>query len=344
MAYPEAMSDIRSCLNLRAPSRVPAFPLCISYDYGCFGYTHAAWRNSPEVMLELAKRAIGEFDYDVYMLHPDDLIEYEGTGIDIKFEETLPPAVRTYLPADERTLSRLNISASLATRGRMALHLEGLSAIKDGFGDSVCLAGRIAAPFSSVALILGIEAALMLMLEDPRLFNRYLDFFLEYNDVVAAAQLDAGADALWLGDCVATSHFISPQQYQDHAAEYAAASCRRIQKRGGIVFYHGEESSIPHLRIMSALGFDAINIGARADMGVVKKQIGNRICIMGNLDPINDLQPGSPDDVQRAVKTILGAAKAGGGYVFCTAEGVTDNTPVENVKAMMSALRKYGRY
>jgi MtaA/CmuA family methyltransferase len=344
MAYPEAMKDIHTCVALGVPSRVPSFPLCISYDYDYFGYTHARWRNDPEVMLALARRAVGEFDYDVYMLHPDDLIEYEGTGIRIKFEEKLPPAVQTYLPADEATLSGLTIPANLTTTGRMAAHLEGLSAIKEALGDSICLVGRVAAPFSTLTLILGIEATLLLMLEDPALLKRYMEFFLEYNDVVAAAQLKAGADALWLGDCVATSHFISPQQYEDHAAELAAASAGRNRERGGIVFYHGDENSLPHLKIMARLGFDALNIGAGADMEEVKGEIGSQICIMGNLDTVNDLQPSSPREVEQMVREIVEAAKPGGGYIFCTAEGVTDNTPVENVRAMMRAVKQYGKY
>jgi len=344
MAYAEVMDDIRTCIALGQPSRVPAFPLSISYDYDCFGYTHAQWRNRPEIMLELARRAIGEFDYDVYMLHPDDLIEYEAIGIGINHEQTLPPAVRVYLPAEESTLAALRIPAGLTRTGRMAAHLEGLSAIKQSFGDTICLVGRIAAPFTTLTLIFGIEATLLLMLERPALLKRYMDFFLEYNDLAAAAQLQAGADAIWLGDCVATSHFISPDQYEEHAAEYAGAASRRVREKGGIVFYHGNERSIPHLKIMAGLGFDTINIGEGVDITAVKREIGNRVCIMGNLDTINDLQPGSPERVERAVKDIVEAAKPGGGYIFCTGEGVPDSTPKENVRAMMEAVKKYGGY
>ncbi|MBA7567812.1 Uroporphyrinogen decarboxylase [subsurface metagenome] len=185
---------------------------------------------------------------------------------------------------------------------------------------------------------------MLLMLENPPLLRRYMEFFLEYNDVAAVAQLKAGADALWLGDCVATSHFISPQQYEDHAAEPAALSAGRIRERGGIVFYHGNEKSIPHLKIMASLSFDAINIGEGVDIGEVKTEIGDQVCIMGNLDTINDLQPGSPEEVEQVVKNIVKKAKPGGGYIFCTGEGVPDNTPVENVRAMMRAVKQYGKY
>jgi uroporphyrinogen decarboxylase len=110
------------------------------------------------------------------------------------------------------------------------------------------------------------------------------------------------------------------------------------------VFYHGNEKSIPHLKIMAELGFDAINIGEGVEIGQVKREIGGRVCLMGNLDTINDLQPRSPEEVEQVVREILEAAKPGGGYIFCTGEGVPDNTPVENVLAMMRAIKKYGRY
>jgi uroporphyrinogen decarboxylase len=280
----------------------------------------------------------------VYMLHPDDLLEYEGTGIGIQAEEDLPAAVAEYLPATEATLRGLALPADLGRSGRLARHLEGLAALKERLGDTVCLTGRIAAPFTTLTLILGIEPTLVLMLEEPWLLSKFEEFFLEYNDRVARLQLEAGADALWLGDCVATSHFISPAQFQEHAAGFAAASARRIRDAGGIVFYHGNEKSIPHLSIMAGLGFDALNIGEGVDIGEVKRAIGGRICLMGNLDPLHDLQPRSSQEVENVVQGIVEKAKPGGGYIFCTGEGVPHNTPVENLQAMHRAVRTYGKY
>ncbi len=344
MAYAGVLNDIRRCLALQIPSRVPYFPISVMFDYHHFGYSYARWRNEPRVMAELGERAVAQFDYDVYMLHPDDLLEYEGIGIRIQAEEGLPAAVAGYLPATAATLRRLRLPTNLGREGRLARHLEGLAALKERLGDSVCLAGRIAAPFTTLTLILGIEPTLVLMLEDPALLRRFEEFFLEYNDRVAQLQLAAGADALWLGDCVATSHFISPEQYYEHAARFAEASARRIRAAGGIVFYHGNERSIPHLSIMAGLGFDAINVGEGVDIGEVKRAIGARVCIMGNLDPLHDLQPRPSQEVEKVVQEIVQKAKPSGGYLFCTGEGVPHNTPVENMQAMHRAVREYGKY
>jgi uroporphyrinogen decarboxylase len=344
MSHEEIMNDLRRCINLEIPKRVLCFPLGLEFDVGDAGFTHQQFRNDPDIMVQVGVQTVKKYGYDWYLLHPDDLIEYEATGIAIKYNENIPPAVSNYLSANESTLHSLKVPYNLTKRGRMALYLEGLRGLKREFGNEVCLTGRIAAPFSSAALILGIEPALMLMLENPTLLKRYMDLLVEYNDVVAQAQLEAGADALWLGDCVATSNFISPEQYEEFAAEYADSSCRRIQKSGGIVFYHGSEKSVSHLTVMSELSFDAVNTGEGIDIGYVKNAIGSKKCIMGNLDTINVLSMKSPEEIEKDTKDIVEKGKVNGGYVFCTGEGIPRQTPGQNVSAMISAVRKYGRY
>ena len=64
---------------------------------------------------------------------------------------------------------------------------------------------------------------------------------------------------------------------------------------------------------------------------------------MGNLDPIRILREGSPSDVKEATKKVVQGGK-GGGYIFCTGEGITHDTPEENVRAMALSVREYGQY
>ncbi len=281
MAYSGVLDDVRKCIALEKPSRVPCFPLGVMYDFHVLGLTHRRWRTDPEAMLAVGAGAIRLFDYDVYMLHPDDLIEYEEMGIRVTDEESLPPAVRAYLPPTDDTLARLSAGWGRPLgkpAGRLALHLEGLRGLKRTLADTVCLTGRVAAPFTTLSLVLGIEETMLLMLENEALLRRYMDFFLSYNAEIARLQIEAGADAIWLGDCVATSHFISASQYRELAGGPAEELSRRMRGRGATVFYHGAEVSIPHLKVMAQLDFDAINIGYGVDIAEVKRAIGGRKC------------------------------------------------------------------
>jgi uroporphyrinogen decarboxylase len=345
MAYTGVMDDVRCAVRLGQPSRVPCFPLGVSFDYNIAGITYGRWMSDPEAMTRVGVEAVRRFDYDLYLLHPDDLLEYEGTGIGIRFAEDQPPAVERYLTLDRSALTSIKIpDARSMAKGRSGAYLEGIRCLKRELGSSVVLVGRVAAPFSTLSLIFGIEATMVLLLEDPSLFRELEAFFLEYNSVFAHMVLEAGADALWLGDCMATSYFISPRQYREFAAPFAAELSVRIRARGGLVFYHGGEISLPHLEIAADLPFDAINIGYGVEFGLVKEAIGGRMCLMGNLDTLKVLRSMEAEGVARETATVVKAGKKGGGYIFCTGEGITHDTPAMNVKAMVGAVREYGRY
>ncbi|MDD5677573.1 MAG: uroporphyrinogen decarboxylase family protein [Kiritimatiellae bacterium] len=127
--------------------------------------------------------------------------------------------------------------------GRLPLRLEALKGLKAELGDTAIVAGRIAAPFSGVALLLGAEATLVLMIEAPGLLRKFMDYIHACNTIVTQAQLEAGADVLWIGDCVATSLFISLEDYRRFALEHANGSCRVVRTLGGLSIYHEAASN-----------------------------------------------------------------------------------------------------
>jgi hypothetical protein len=107
MAYKNILKDLHRCIELDVPERVPCFPLGLDFDIADVGFTHREFRTDPDVMLEVAVKSIERYDYDWFLLHPDDLIEYENCGITIKYDEHIPPAVSEYMPAKTSTLKNL---------------------------------------------------------------------------------------------------------------------------------------------------------------------------------------------------------------------------------------------
>lgn len=72
---------------------------------------------------------------------------------------------------------------------------------------------------------------------------------------------------------------------------------------------------------------------AGMDIEKVKKEYGDQLCLIGNVD-LNYLLPfGSPEEVTKEVKELV--QKAGPeGFVLSTCNILTDAVPVENAKAM----------
>jgi uroporphyrinogen-III decarboxylase len=80
------------------------------------------------------------------------------------------------------------------------------------------------------------------------------------------------------------------------------------------------------------------------DLAAAKAGIGDRICLLGNLDQIRFLKTATPEEVDAATRGIVRIGKPGGRYLFAASDFLEKNTPVENVIAMLTAASDEGGY
>ena len=168
-----------------------------------------------------------------------------------------------------------------------------------------------------------------------------MDYAIRCNEIWAQAQIEAGADALWLGDCLATSKFISLDSFRELAAEPADICAEIIRRHGGYSFYHGCESNLNYLDAAATLvNSSALNVGESADLAEAQRRLGYRRCLMGNLDPIAGLMNAGPEEsYAAAAETVRKGRSQGTGYIFCTAEGIPHCVGLENVLACHRAVK-----
>ena len=337
MAYPGVVKDLRACLELRPPGRMPAFALGLELDMRLAGVDHEAQRTDVDKAVAGIVAAVRRFDYDWGMVFPDDYIEFEPLGLKMSHPPDGPAMAAEYLPLERATLGTLRIPEARREM-RLPLHLEMIRRLKAALGDTVCVTGRIAAPFSAGALVYGIDRWLMAMLDEPELVRDNIAFFVDHQIAFGRAQLEAGADLLWLGDCVAGSSFIGPGQYERFALEPAARVVEAMNAAGGLVIYHSAEVSLPHLRLQAGLPPCGINVGEGPRLAVLREALGARRCLLGNFDP-KLLRDGRPGDVAEAAAAMVRENLPAGGYIFNTGEGIMENSPAANVEAMMAAVK-----
>ncbi len=75
------------------------------------------------------------------------------------------------------------------------------------------------------------------------------------------------------------------------------------------------------------------------------KEIGGDIaCIAGNV-PASLIYAGTPREIDEYCRDLITVAGKGGGYMFAMPqEGIVRGTKVENVRAMIGAVKRYGEY
>jgi hypothetical protein len=80
----------------------------------------------------------------------------------------------------------------------------------------------------------------------------------------------------------------------------------------------------------------------QTDMLKAKKMLGSKFCIQGNV-PSSLIVTGSPADVKEYCRKLIEGCGKGGGYIL-GAGCVADNPKLENLRAMMSAVKQFGVY
>ena len=108
-----------------------------------------------------------------------------------------------------------------------------------------------------------------------------------------------------------------------------------------IFHLHNSETEVPYLLAESDLGVDIISVGPAADIAAVQEAKAGRQCFTGNLDPIEVLMRGTPEDVAAEAERICGICAPPGGYMFCTGEMNPRDTPEANMRAMVEAVRRF---
>lgn len=79
------------------------------------------------------------------------------------------------------------------------------------------------------------------------------------------------------------------------------------------------------------------------DQMTSKELVGDKVPLIGNVDPINTMMLGTPEDVRREVlQNISDCADSPNGYIVSTGCDIPVDAPLENVYAFMDAVREYG--
>ena len=77
----------------------------------------------------------------------------------------------------------------------------------------------------------------------------------------------------------------------------------------------------------------------------LKAQFGRQIVFWGGgIDTQTVLPFGSVEEVTAQVRDRLRILAPGGGFVFATSHNIQQDSPIENVVAMLTTVREYGGY
>jgi uroporphyrinogen decarboxylase len=199
--------------------------------------------------------------------------------------------------------------------------------------------------FERAWALLGFENLMIAIAEE----NPYLDDFFkkigDFQAAVAGRFVQCGVDGVRIGDDYGSQDglLISPEKWRRYIKPNLRQMYSVYQKAGLPVFQH----SCGDLR--SILG-DFIDLGLNVlhplqpkamPLDVVECTIGGKICFFGGIDTQELLPFGTPADIRQAVLSCVRLLGRRGGYIIAPSQEVMSDVPIENIRALVTAIRDF---
>lgn len=235
-------------------------------------------------------------------------------------------------------------------RGFPPYQRDVLAGVIEQVGSLVSVHGEVFSPWSQFLELLGYESGLMAVLDDPEKVKECLNRLVTGTTDLGRLQADEGVDAILISSAFAGGGFISKAHYKEFVLPCEKSLIEGLRKHfTGPIYTHTCGSIGDRLDLMLMTGTDGIDtldpppLG-NVDLEEAKALLRESAFIKGNIDPVNTLLNGSPEDVVQDAKHRLAAGKPSGGYILSTACSVAPRTPPKNIEALYEAVLNYGSY
>jgi uroporphyrinogen decarboxylase len=198
---------------------------------------------------------------------------------------------------------------------------------------------------SNTYLSMGMGHFCLTLYDNPEFVLRVIDVFNDWCCHVVEKVNELGFDFMIVPEDMAwkSAPLFSPEMIR----EFFLPRMRRFAERVKIPWiYHSDGNIMLIIEDLLSLGMNGLaNIEPGAmDIGQLKKDYGQRVCLMGNIDLHYTLTLGTPEETEAEVRQRIEEVGVGGGYILASSNGLTSYCKPENVMAMNNALLKYGHY
>ena len=179
-----------------------------------------------------------------------------------------------------------------------------------------------------------------------------IDRTMGWSVAIGKQLVELGVDGIWTGDDFGAQNgmMVSPDMwrriFKPRMAEVFSEF--RSVNPDVMVMYHCDGAIAPILPDLIEIGLDVFNPVQPNVPGheprELKAQFGSELSFWGAIDQQQLLPHGTPEEIEADVKAKIEALGPGGGYMVAPAHILQGDTPVENVQAMIEAVRTHGVY
>jgi uroporphyrinogen decarboxylase len=296
---------------------------------------------NPDYATEVTLQPLDRFALDAAILFSDILTVPDAMGLGLYFADGEGPKFERPL-RDEAAVMALRAPAP----GSLQYVFDAVTQIRTELAGRVPLIGFSGSPWTLACYMVEGGGSSDYRTVKTMLYNRpdLMHHILRTNAAAVAdylnAQIDAGAQAVMLFDSWGGA--LADGAYQAFSLDYMRTVVSQLQtEKNGvkvpcIVFTKGGGLWLDQI---ADIGADAVGLDWTVSLAKARAQVGDRVALQGNLDPV--VLFSKPEQIRAEVAKVLaafGPPSVGQGHVFNLGHGISQFTPPEAVAVLVEAV------
>ena len=178
-----------------------------------------------------------------------------------------------------------------------------------------------------------------------RLAQMFTDFFLGLEKMA----IEMGVDIILDGEDYAGTRnlWMSPEQLKQFVLPGLRQGIKLAHKDNVPFVKHCDGNITSIIELLVDQDIDCLNPidpVKGMDLGDIKKRVGDKVALWGNVDCTNLLTFGTPEQVRAATIECIKKAGKGGGYILSSSNTIHEGVPPENFLMMVKTAREFGKY
>lgn len=297
---------------------------------------------NPEMACEVTLQPLRRFALDAAIIFSDILTVPIAMGCDIQ----MIPGQGPVAPSPIRSAQAVDALQTDGMLEKLDYVMQAIQRTVKALNGSVPLIGFSGSPWTVATYMVEgqssktFEIIKGMMYRSPEIMHQLLQKLTDVTVEYLNAQVDAGANALMVFD--SWGGVLPPLYYQHFSLDYMTQIASRVKRTHNdktipLVFF--SKGCGLYLDAMAESGCDALGLDWTMDLERARQLVGGRVGLQGNLDPFALFA--QPEAIQQMAVDILDSYDDITGHVFNLGHGVSKDTPVENVAALVEAVTQY---
>ena len=337
---------VEASLRHESGERVPVnnFVLATAAHSAGISVDKARW--DPKISAKVAVDHAIKTESDFVKPVLDSQIPFIDMGMEVRFPENdygqvVKPVAKTSEEIDDLAVFDASIASECPK-----FHETFVKALEETeriLPEDLHICGLSWGPITTAGYVMGVEDMVMGLLMEPDTVKKLVGKVTGMVSSMQTRMIEAGATVMWMADPTSSEDLISPDMFGEFSKPFIADVVKQVNRVDKDVptFVHVCGRTIHILDQMPETGADCLSLDHAVDISKAKEIAGNRISIMGNLDPVQDMMMGTPETITKACYAVMDAVGDDGGFILAPGCETPISTDDENILAMGRAARTY---